>query len=480
MDEENIRACFNDAAEDNTKLSCMLCELDVSIVSFKTATKKLNRDDLPYFVGILSDTYTSLQAAACGCGPTSCLQDICLNFQVHSSMDELLSLLNRKGKKNRINHLLIDVSKYLEGVKEIGQGIMASGFILNVEMRISVRGNKELKGEGDATHSQQATNGQKGKGKITGPSPASHVKIDKWDIDVETSPPQMDVINKAPQAWLQGLSRDIIRENVPDPLKHIAGPVELKKVLLQIMKEIWDHHRHGIVLDIQADKIVITSAGVLWLSNVWSYSVSRRSAEGEMAKDIQEMGHLLHCTLSNGVADKSGGLMDVEAIDLIRQMTNEDPQKCTRPNAVMCINHPFFWDLNHKLQFLQDVFDQFKVLHRNPMDTTLTMLENGKRCIIGKDWKLQLKKIFVDYMKTHWKYDGNSVIELLCAFRNNKQHYFELPDNLTKILGPILEGYLSYFMQRFPELILHVYHVISMLVLKKMPSLKPYYDELLD
>jgi serine/threonine-protein kinase/endoribonuclease IRE1 len=42
-----------------------------------------------------------------------------------------------------------------------------------------------------------------------------------------------------------------------------------------------------------------------------------------------------------------------------------------------------------------------------------------------------------------------------------KHHYQDLPEPVKRQLGPLPEGFLSYFTNRFPNLLLHVYRVIA-------------------
>ncbi|KAF8556576.1 kinase-like protein [Imleria badia] len=158
-----------------------------------------------------------------------------------------------------------------------------------------------------------------------------------------------------------------------------------------------------------------------------------------------------------------------EAVDLIGRML--DPVASLRPDTTSCIVHPFFWDSARRLNFLQDASDRFEIMCRDPREHCLTVLETGAFDIVGHDWHTRLDKVFIENLGKFRKYDGKSVQDLLRALRNKspharrgtpqKHHYQDLPDHVKRTLGPMPEGFLSYFTKRFPQLFVHVHGVIS-------------------
>ncbi|OJA17607.1 hypothetical protein AZE42_01208 [Rhizopogon vesiculosus] len=148
-----------------------------------------------------------------------------------------------------------------------------------------------------------------------------------------------------------------------------------------------------------------------------------------------------------------------EAVDLIAKML--DPEAYNRPDTASCLLHPFFWDPGRRLNFLQDASDRFEIMCRDPRDQNLVVLETGAFDVVGHDWHARLDKIFIENLGKYRKYDGKSVQDLLRALRNKKHHYQDLPDNVKRHLGPMPDGFLSYFTRRFPRLFLHVHNVIS-------------------
>ncbi|CAE6531386.1 unnamed protein product [Rhizoctonia solani] len=162
-----------------------------------------------------------------------------------------------------------------------------------------------------------------------------------------------------------------------------------------------------------------------------------------------------------------------EAIGLIGKMLSPDPKK--RPDTTKCLTHPFFWTPSRRLAFLQDASDRFEIMERDPREPGLVALETGAVEIIGNDWQRRLDKMFIDNLGKFRKYDVTSVQDLLRALRNKKNHYQDLPDNVKRHLGPLPEGFLSYFTRRFPKLFLHVYCVVEDSPLKVEPMFRSYF-----
>ncbi|CAG7850156.1 Serine/threonine-protein kinase/endoribonuclease IRE1 AltName: Full=Endoplasmic reticulum-to-nucleus signaling 1; Includes: RecName: Full=Serine/threonine-protein kinase; Includes: RecName: Full=Endoribonuclease; Flags: Precursor [Serendipita indica DSM 11827] len=164
----------------------------------------------------------------------------------------------------------------------------------------------------------------------------------------------------------------------------------------------------------------------------------------------------------------------VEAEHLIEWMLEQDPK--ARPDTDAILLHPFFWTPAKRLAFLQDASDRFEIMEREPRDPGLVALETGAFDVVGADWHKRLDKTFIDNLGKYRKYQGASVQDLLRALRNKKHHYQDLPDNVKRHLGPLPDGFLSYFTRRFPALFLHVYSTISDLPLRHEPMFRTYFE----
>jgi len=163
-----------------------------------------------------------------------------------------------------------------------------------------------------------------------------------------------------------------------------------------------------------------------------------------------------------------------EAVDLISRML--DPVASRRPDTTSCLLHPFFWDPARRLNFLQDASDRFEIMCRDPRDHNLVVLETGAFGVVGHDWHAKLDKVFIENLGKFRKYDGKSVQDLMRALRNKKHHYQDLPDHVKRTLGPMPEGFLSYFTRRFPRLFMHVHGVISDTHLHTESMFKAYFE----
>ena len=122
-----------------------------------------------------------------------------------------------------------------------------------------------------------------------------------------------------------------------------------------------------------------------------------------------------------------------EVTDLIKQMLDaqaslryvgqsflrEDSDRNFRPDTTSCLVHPFFWNAEKRLAFLQEASDRFENMRRNPPEEELKALEANRDDVIGCDgWRKQLDKPLLKDLEEFRKYNGKSVKDLLRALRN--------------------------------------------------------------
>jgi len=179
-------------------------------------------------------------------------------------------------------------------------------------------------------------------------------------------------------------------------------------------------------------------------------------------KDVKSLGGLNHF-----------GEEGAEEADLIGKMLNA--QASLRPDTTSCLVHPFFWDTERRLAFLQDASDRFEVMCREPRERGLVVLEANASNVVGQDWRARLDKSFQENLGKFRKYDGKSVQDLLRALRNKKHHYQDLPENLRRQLHPMPQGYLAYFTRRFPLLFMHVHGVVESSALRHEAMFRSYF-----
>lgn len=98
--------------------------------------------------------------------------------------------------------------------------------------------------------------------------------------------------------------------------------------------------------------------------------------------------------------------------------SSRDIYPSCRPDTTSCLLHPYFWDADRRLGFLQDASDRFEVMCREPRERDLITLETEATNVVGHDWRLRLDKSFLENLGKFRKYDGRSVQDLLRALRN--------------------------------------------------------------
>jgi serine/threonine-protein kinase/endoribonuclease IRE1 len=158
------------------------------------------------------------------------------------------------------------------------------------------------------------------------------------------------------------------------------------------------------------------------------------------------------------------GLLEVlgdysyEAQDLIASMLEAEPKR--RPSARQVMAHPFFWSAKKRLNFLCDVSDHFEKEKRDPPSPALQELERYAPEICGGDFLRPLGKDFVESLGKQRKYTGTRLLDLLRALRNKKNHYEDMSDKLKEHVGPLPDGYLSFWTRKFPNLLICCWNVV--------------------
>ncbi|KAM0159898.1 hypothetical protein ACHAQE_000334 [Botrytis cinerea] len=163
-----------------------------------------------------------------------------------------------------------------------------------------------------------------------------------------------------------------------------------------------------------------------------------------------------------------------EAKDLISSMLRKEPK--SRPVAAQVMAHPFFWSAKKRLNFLCDVSDHFEKEKRDPPSPALLELERWAGDVCHGDFLKSLGKEFVDSMGKQRKYTGTRLLDLLRALRNKKNHYEDMPDKLKKDVGPLPDGYLSFWTRKFPNLLIVCWNVVYEVEWDQVDRFKEYYE----
>ncbi|KAM7260337.1 hypothetical protein ACFE04_016078 [Oxalis oulophora] len=148
-----------------------------------------------------------------------------------------------------------------------------------------------------------------------------------------------------------------------------------------------------------------------------------------------------------------------EAVDLLSQLLDHNPDN--RLKAQNVLNHPLFWSSEKRLTFLRDASDRVELEDRESHSEILNALENiAPVALNGGKWDEKMEPAFINNIGRYRRYKYDSVRDLLRVIRNKLSHYRELPPEIQELLGPIHEGFDSYFASRFPKLLIEVYKVL--------------------
>jgi serine/threonine-protein kinase/endoribonuclease IRE1 len=163
-----------------------------------------------------------------------------------------------------------------------------------------------------------------------------------------------------------------------------------------------------------------------------------------------------------------------EAEDLISMMIHNNPKM--RPTAQVVLAHPFFWSPKKRLNFLCDVSDHFEKEKRDPPSWELSKLEELAPEVTRGDFLRPLGREFVDSLGKQRKYTGTRMLDLLRALRNKKNHYEDMPDKLKRDVGPLPEGYLSFWTRRFPNLLISCWRCVAEIEWDQTDRFYEYYE----
>ncbi|OAL06609.1 hypothetical protein IQ06DRAFT_288482 [Phaeosphaeriaceae sp. SRC1lsM3a] len=165
-----------------------------------------------------------------------------------------------------------------------------------------------------------------------------------------------------------------------------------------------------------------------------------------------------------------------EPYHLIQWMLKTRPED--RPTAVQVMNHPFFWSAEKRLNFLCDCSDHWEREPRDPPSEHLAILEeysyevlDQKRNFLGK-----LDAAFINSLGKQRKYTGDRMLDLLRALRNKKNHYEDMDETVKAKVGPLPDGYLSYWTIKFPQLLMGCYQCVLECGLEGEPRFRPYFE----
>ncbi|KAL9057623.1 MAG: hypothetical protein Q9162_002238 [Coniocarpon cinnabarinum] len=186
-------------------------------------------------------------------------------------------------------------------------------------------------------------------------------------------------------------------------------------------------------------------------------------------------------------------MLGPDTVDLVTWMLHHDPEQ--RPTAAQVLAHPFFWDAEDRLEFLSAASDRFDQESRDGTSTVLRGVESYADAVIPKvvpsshalsathshlrtpspremqstmhlpipecNFLAQLDKRFIDTLGRQRKYDPAKLTDLLRALRNKFHHWDDMPEDVKAKVGEVPEGYLAFWENRFPCLVVKVWRAVG-------------------
>ncbi|KAH3760358.1 serine/threonine-protein kinase/endoribonuclease IRE1a [Pelomyxa schiedti] len=165
-----------------------------------------------------------------------------------------------------------------------------------------------------------------------------------------------------------------------------------------------------------------------------------------------------------GNCDLSPIAHSVELLDLVSRLLLQNP--ADRLPVSQTLYHPFFWTPQRTLNFLVVASD--KLENEKASSSIVQAFERiepswaagADLCI--RYWVNRLDPMLVADLSHHRWYSYDSCRDLLRVFRNKVSHYYELDEQLKIRLGRLPDGFLRYFTQRFPTLVMRTYNIIAL------------------
>ncbi|PRP86490.1 hypothetical protein PROFUN_05272 [Planoprotostelium fungivorum] len=161
----------------------------------------------------------------------------------------------------------------------------------------------------------------------------------------------------------------------------------------------------------------------------------------------------------------------MECNQLVKWMIQYDP--IDRPTVEEVMMHPYFWSDTKRLTFFKDASDRFEV--EKPTSPMVLELENYKEAVMQSNWKAAVDPLFLENLgEKYRKYTTDAIRCLLRVIRNKIHHYYDLPEDVRELLGPLPSGFLRYFTIRFPKLMWVTYSVLKNHC-REEPHLREYF-----
>jgi len=216
--------------------------------------------------------------------------------------------------------------------------------------------------------------------------------------------------------------------------------------------------------------------------------VNRTEMRLTKAVDIFSLGCVMYYMISGGahpfgkrsvrqcnVTNNKHDLRHLRHLSLAKDLVTRciDPDAWRRPGIREVLNHPLFWDAQRTLDFLQNASDRVDIEDAgSELDNAV---EEVAKTAVGKDWANKLDKVLMADLRKHRSYRTKSLRDLLRVVRNKAHHWRSLPEEMQLAMGPYPDGFLRYFVSRYPNLVAQTWRVLKAHCCKEQ-MLRPYFD----
>ncbi|RAL63218.1 hypothetical protein DID88_004296 [Monilinia fructigena] len=272
------------------------------------------------------------------------------------------------------------------------------------------------------------------------------------------------------------LHRDLARggeQDLPNVLYQIANGIQHLHNLRIVHRDLKPQNILVAMVQMAVDQVVSSIDIYSLLDWVFFYVLTKGSHPYDCGDRYMREVNIRKNNFNLDVLEILGDYA-FEAKDLISSMLGKEPK--SRPTAAQVLAHPFFWSAKKRLNFLCDVSDHFEKEKRDPPSPPLLELERWAPDVCHGDFLKPLGKEFVDSMGKQRKYTGTRLLDLLRALRNKKNHYEDMPDRLKKDVGPLPDGYLTFWTRKFPNLLITCWNVVYELEWDHVDRFKEYYE----
>ena len=249
---------------------------------------------------------------------------------------------------------------------------------------------------------------------------------------------------------------------------------------LELSRVDTTNNSEPLVLDSQTNRRATRAIDIFSLGCVFYYCLTQGSHPFDKDGKFMREANIVKGFHSLDGLDCMGDYQ-WEAKDLVGAMLSKNPKE--RPDAATILSHPFFWPAEDRLEFLCHVsdafeFEKFNERENDPSDA-LGYLEDHSDAILRHthyDFLSVLPSTFKDTLGKQRKYKGDSVLDLLRALRNKKNHYEDMPDYVKRMVGPLPEGYLAFWTVKFPSLLLTTWRVVKALGWSEKGRFRRFYE----